>query len=241
MKYDIKWLGLDFGFTIGNPKRDIETTEKSMAQILSKHGITNVDERIRNFRSLLDKAETIECLIEQYREDFLKEVLDSNPEIIKSLHAYERSIFEPTLNVREALRYVISKGIECAVITDAPTEEILCGIFIERLETWELRRFFSNIYSPAGAVRHDGSMDYSYRGKTKRSGKLYDLLVEELRSRLPHIDSQNAAIVGDDIISDIEQPKIRGFRTFQYIGAIDRGESEADQKIENWLDLIRYV
>jgi FMN phosphatase YigB (HAD superfamily) len=239
MRYVIKKMGLDFEFTIGNPKRNVDTAINSIEKVLREHRVLNVDERTENFRSLLNLFGSIEALVELGRENFLKEVLGNDAEIIRVFHAYERNIFELTPNVREFLEYATQKGIECNIITDAPTEELLREIFLEKLKEWDLRRFFSTVYSPAGAIRPNGSTDLSYKGKTKRSGELYDALVEELRSH--SITPQDVAIVGDDIESDIEQPKRRGFRTFQYVGAINRGRSEADQKISDWLELIRYV
>jgi FMN phosphatase YigB (HAD superfamily) len=51
------------------------------------------------------------------------------------------------------------------------------------------------------------------------------------------ISPSEGAMVGDKIATDIVPARKRGFTTIQYTGYIDMGPSEAEYRIDNFLEL----
>ena len=104
------------------------------------------------------------------------------------------------------------------------------------LQRKKLIKYFSKLITPQGKVDlRDGSVDARYKGRFKESGELYDLLVEDLSSQ--GIEPSEAVMVGDKIMTDIEPPRQRGFKTIQYTGYFDWGPSKADYVISSFSQL----
>jgi hypothetical protein len=243
MGNQIKILYLDFGNTIATPIGDEDHRENGIKEILTKNGIigTELDRRIENFRRWRNLSGSTGEMVEIHREEFLRDVFGNDPKQIKYFHQYECDVFRVADNLEDLLKHARSRGVECNIITDGPTMELIEGVFVRKLIEWNLFGYLSTIYSPAGAIRPNGFRDYSYKGKKKRDGTLYDLLVKELKSRKPPVRPEECIVVGDNRVSDIEKSMAKGFRAFQYVGFIkDDAESEVPRISDFW-DLMAYV
>jgi FMN phosphatase YigB (HAD superfamily) len=82
-------------------------------------------------------------------------------------------------------------------------------------------------------------VDLRYKGSTKAEGNIYDLIARELKER--GIEPHEAVMVGDRPHTDISPAHGRGFKTIQYTGFTDLGNSEADAVINSFEELKRIV
>ena len=78
-------------------------------------------------------------------------------------------------------------------------------------------------------------MDLKYKGKSKKDGSIYVVLIRELKER--GIEPGEAVIIGDKPETDINPAHDLGFNTIQYTGYIDLGESKADFVIHSFTEL----
>ncbi len=99
-----------------------------------------------------------------------------------------------------------------------------------------LVKYFKELVTPQGKIKlEDDSIDLKYKGFTKKEGTLYDVLAQELKER--GIEPHEAVMVGDKPETDIDPAHDRGFKTIQYTGFIDLGESKADMVIHSFDEL----
>ena len=99
-----------------------------------------------------------------------------------------------------------------------------------------LCRYFKELITPQGKINlEDDSIDPKYKGFTKKEGTLYDVLARELKEH--GIETHEAVMVGDKPETDIDPAHDRGFKTIQYKGFIDLGESKADLVIHSFVEL----
>jgi FMN phosphatase YigB (HAD superfamily) len=83
------------------------------------------------------------------------------------------------------------------------------------------------------------TVDSRYVGSTKEEGTIYDVIAEELNER--GIETHEAVMLGDRPSTDINPAHERGFKTIQYIGFTDLGESKADAVISSFEELKRIL
>ena len=103
-----------------------------------------------------------------------------------------------------------------------------------------LVKYFKELITPQGKIdlQHD-TLDPRYKGRTKKDGSLYDVLVQELKEE--DIAPQEAVMVGDKPETDIDPAHDRGFKTIQYTGYYDFGNSKADVVISSFEELKKIV
>ena len=103
-----------------------------------------------------------------------------------------------------------------------------------------IKGYFDNLITPQGKVNlADGSLDEKYRGSSKETGDLYDILVEDLRDW--GIRPEEAMMLGDKEWSDIGPARKRGLKAICYTGFIYRGPSEAEYTIRHFPELRELV
>jgi phosphoglycolate phosphatase-like HAD superfamily hydrolase len=99
-----------------------------------------------------------------------------------------------------------------------------------------LLKYFKKLVTPQGKIDlENDSIDPRYKGCTKKEGTLYDVLSQDLKER--GIESHEAVMVGDKPETDIDPAHDRGFKTIQYTGFIDLGESKADLVIHSFKEI----
>jgi hypothetical protein len=235
MLKDIVWAGIDFGETILDPRG--MSPSQILRNIYTELGKPEtIEEKIRKHKELEEKYGGIKGLVESRQgiNEVYSYVLDNDSRAIKLFREEEVKSFKPSNGAEQALCYLRSKGIDNNLVAESGSEYTLRNC-LRFLESHNLRSEISEIFTPMGKVKQDGTIDPSYEGLTKRSGKLYDRLKEELNRK--NVSTSQAVIIGDDPVADIEKPREREFHTVQYKGVRDRGPSVADYTIANWSEL----
>ena len=138
----------------------------------------------------------------------------------------------------DALDYLQGLGIELQVVSEMKKTMGAVGtdIVSRFLKRRGLVKYFKELVTPQGKIMlEDDSIDLKYKGFTKKEGTLYDVLAKELKER--GIETHEAVMVGDKPETDIDPAHDRGFKTIQYTGFIDLGESKADMVIHTFDEL----
>jgi FMN phosphatase YigB (HAD superfamily) len=201
-----------------------------------------VEERIHRYRVLKEKYGSYSIVKEGHRDEIMSYVFDGKEEAREIFSAKEQEHLLMGSGLEETLRYLTAEGIHLSVVAELKKTLGAMGtdIVTRFLQTKGLTRYFEDVVTPQGRIDlRDGSLDLSYKGKTKEQGTLYDELVQALLKR--GISPSDGAMVGDKIATDIVPAKKRGFITIQYAGYIDMGPSEADYRIENFLELKQLI
>ena len=138
----------------------------------------------------------------------------------------------------DALEYLNAQGIVLQVITEM--KKTLGPVGTDFISTFLKRRglvkYFEELITPQGKINlEDDSMDLKYKGKSKKDGGIYVVLIRELKER--GIEPGEAVIIGDKPETDINPAHDLGFNTIQYTGYIDLGESKADFVIHSFTEL----
>ena len=140
--------------------------------------------------------------------------------------------------LEDALSYLQDQGIELQVVSEMKKTlgPVGTDIVSRFLKNRGLVKYFKELITPQGKINlEDDSVDPRYKGYTKAEGTLYDVLAAELRER--GIEPHEAVMVGDKPETDINPAHDRGFKTIQYKGFIDLGESKADLVIDTFEEL----
>jgi FMN phosphatase YigB (HAD superfamily) len=197
-----------------------------------------VEERIHRYRVLKEKYGSYSIIKEGHRDEIMSYVFDGREEAREIFSSKEQEHLAMGSGLEEVLQYLSNEGIHLAVVAELKKTLGAMGtdIVTRFLQTKGLTRYFEEVVTPQGRIDlRDGSIDLSYKGKTKEEGTLYDVLCQSLLKR--GISPSDGAMVGDKIATDITPAKKRGFATIQYTGYIDMGPSEADYSIDNFLKL----
>jgi len=237
------WFGLDFGETIMNPftlhqsavirqiYRELGREEEAERRVQKWYELRD------SFGSPDDPSHIRVRHVKQYeRGRIYSEVLDGDTEAIRLFEREESLGFTLAKGVESALRRLKSSGTVPAIVSESAERQAVLAI-IRFLNVHDLGSLVSEIITPAGRFGLKGELAGSeFVGKTKREGTIYDELRRYLERR--GTKSEEAAIVGDDPVMDIENAKLRGFVTVQYTGIINRGPSPmADYVIDDWSKL----
>lgn len=238
----LKWFGFDYGQCIMDPSglRGPLTFNDIMKEVGRPEEIA---ERLHRYRRLKEKYLAYTSIKEGHRDEILSFVFDGDEEAMRVFSRKEQEEWMPGDGLEEALQYLRSQGIICDVVAELKKTmgPIKSETVIQFLERRELTKYFDYFYSPQGRLDfRDNSTDFTVKGKEKATGEMYDYILEELARR--GIKVEEAAMIGDKISTDIEQPRKRGFHTIQYTGYIDMGSSEyAEYKIKNFRELKELV
>ncbi|UCH08704.1 MAG: HAD hydrolase-like protein [Deltaproteobacteria bacterium] len=241
MVFKVKWCGFDFGQCIMHPgglRNPLVFGD--ICKELGKPEL--IPDKMRKYRILKEKYGTYGRIKEGHRDEIHSYVLDNDPEAIELFSEQEQERLAIAEGLVDALEYLKSQGIELQVISEmkktlGPVGTDLVSKFLKRKG---LLKYFKELITPQGKIdlQHD-TLDPRYKGRTKKDGSLYDVLVQELKEQ--GIAPQEALMVGDKPETDIDPAHDRGFKTIQYTGYYDFGNSKADVVINSFEDLKKIV
>jgi FMN phosphatase YigB (HAD superfamily) len=237
MAMELKWVGFDFGQCMMDP-----TGLRSylvVGDVSKEMGEPELaEERVHRYRVLKEKYGSYSAVKEGHRDEIMNYVFDGHEGANEFFSIKEQEHLLMGAGLEEALRYLRDEGIHLAVVAELKKTLGAMGtdIVTRFLQTKGLTQYFEEVITPQGRIDlRTGSVDLSYKGKTKEEGTLYDELVKALQSRA--IKPSEATMIGDKIATDIIPAKKRGFKAIQYAGYIDMGRCEADYRIENFAEL----
>jgi len=237
----VKWCGIDFGQCLMDPSG--LRNYLVIGDVCKELGEPEfIDERIHRYRVLKEKYGSYGAVKEGHRDEILRYVFDNNQEAMSLFSAKEQEFLKLADGVEQALIYLKQEGIDICVVAELKKTLGLMGsdVVTRFLQNQNLVQYFSKVITPQGMVNlKDGSIDMSYKGLTKGEGTLYDRLAEDLLG--DGIKPSEAVIIGDKILTDIEQPRKRGFETIQYTGFVNAGASSADYVISSFSQLREIV
>jgi FMN phosphatase YigB (HAD superfamily) len=241
MVFEVKWCGFDFGQCIMEPgglRNPLVFGD--ICKELGKPEL--IPDKIRKYRILKEKYGTYGRIKEGHRDEIYSYVLNNDPEAIELFSEQEQKRLSMAEGLEDALEYLKSQGIELQVISEmkktlGPVGTDLVSKF---LKGKGLVKYFKVLITPQGKIDlQQDTLDPRYKGRTKKDGSLYDVLVQELKEQ--DIAPQEALMVGDKPETDIDPAHDRGFKTIQYTGYYDFGNSKADAVISSFEELKKIV
>jgi FMN phosphatase YigB (HAD superfamily) len=234
---EVKWCGFDYGQCIMEPGglRN-PLLYGNLYKALGKPEL--IPDKIRKYRVLKEKYGTFSLIKEGHRDEIYRFVLDDDQEAIDRFGQLEQDLLDMGEGLEDALVYLQDQGIELQVVSEMKKTMGAVGtdIVSRFLRRRGLVKYFKELVTPQGKISlEDDSIDLKYKGFTKKEGTLYDVLAQELKER--GIEPHEAVMVGDKPETDIDPAHDRGFKTIQYTGFIDLGESKADMVIHSFDEL----
>ena len=234
---EVKWCGFDYGQCIMEPGglRN-PLLYGNLYKALGKPEL--IPDKIRKYRMLKEKYGTFSLIKEGHRDEIYSYVLDDDPEAIDRFGQLEQDLLDMGEGLEDVLVYLQDQGIELQVVSEMKKTMGAVGtdIVSRFLKRRGLVKYFKELITPQGKITlEDNSIDLKYKGFTKKEGTLYDVLAQELKER--GIEPHEAVMVGDKPETDIDPAHDRGFKTIQYTGFIDLGESKADMVIHSFDEL----
>jgi len=242
MTLNIKWLGVDFGQCLMDPRG--LRNPLMFGEIMRDLGRPEeIAERIHRYRRMKEKYQNYSLMKEGHRPEIREYVFGNDDEAWELFSEYEQRLLMPADGIADTLAWLREQGIICDVVAElkktlGPIGSDHVTMFLQRQG---LSQYFDYFYSPSGRVRlSDGKADFGCQGKDKTSGTMYDYLLEDLARRGINIDE--CAIIGDKLSTDIEPSRRRGFHTIQFTGYIDMGPSEyAEYRVESFPQVKEFV
>ena len=234
---EVKWCGFDYGQCIMEPGglRN-PLLYGNLYKALGKPEL--IPDKIRKYRMLKEKYGTFSLIKEGHRDEIYSYVLDDDPEAIDRFGQLEQDLLDMGEGLEDVLVYLQDQGIELQVVSEMKKTMGAVGtdIVSRFLKRRGLLKYFKELVTPQGKIMlEDNSVDLKYKGFTKKEGTLYDVLAQELKER--GIEPHESVMVGDKPETDIDPAHDRGFKTIQYTGFIDLGESKADIVIHSFDEL----
>jgi FMN phosphatase YigB (HAD superfamily) len=228
----MKWVGFDYGQCIMDSRnRKVEYWMAAVFIDEEKERPGIIDEKVSLYRELIEKYGDFRRLHEKGRHEVEEKVLEKNHCLIRKYYEVEQKLLKPADGIYEALRYLKSRKYKIDVVSDMAAINTIVAF----LNNYNLRNFFTNIYSPVGVLREDGQIDESFKGVSKEDGSIFEKLKEELESQ--GISVSEAVIVGDHPVKDIEMARKYGFVTIHY-AAKEKPSEIADHVITDFRQLI---
>jgi FMN phosphatase YigB (HAD superfamily) len=197
-----------------------------------------IPDKIRKYRMLKEKYGTFSLIKEGHRDEIYSYVLDDDQEAVELFGQLEQELLDMGDGLEDVLAYLHEQGIELQVVSEMKKTMGAVGtdIVSRFLKRRGLVKYFKELVTPQGKIMlEDDSIDLKYKGFTKKEGTLYDVLAQELKER--GIETHEAVMVGDKPETDINPAHDRGYKTIQYTGFIDLGESKADMVIQTFDEL----
>jgi FMN phosphatase YigB (HAD superfamily) len=241
MVFEVKWCGFDFGQCIMEPGG--LRNPLVFGDIYKQLGKPElIPDKMRKYRILKEKYGTYGRIKEGHRDEIHSYVLDDDPEAMELFSEQEQKRLAIAEGLVDALEYLKSQGIELQVISEMKKTLGAVGtdLVSKFLKGKGLVKYFKELITPQGKIdlQYD-TLDPRYKGRTKKDGSLYDVLVQELKEQ--GITPQEAVTVGDKPETDIDPAHDRGFKTIQYTGYYDFGNSKADVVISSFEELKNIV
>lgn len=234
---EVKWCGFDYGQCIMEPGG--LRNPRVFGDLYKELGRPElIPEKIFKYRTLKEKYGSYGRIKEGHRDEIHSFVLDDDPAAIELFSRKEQELLDMGVGLEDALAWLQSQGIELQVVSEmkktlGPVGTDIVSRFLKRRG---LVTYFKELVTPQGKINLvDDSVDSRYKGFTKKDGTLYDVLAQELAER--GISPDEAVMVGDKPETDINPAHDRGFKTIQYTGFIDLGESKADLRISSFAEL----
>jgi FMN phosphatase YigB (HAD superfamily) len=238
----LKWLGVDFGQCIMDPRglRNPLFFNDIMKEIGKPD---EIPEMIHRYRRMKEKYGTYGAIKEGHKDEILSFVFDGDEEAMEIFNRKEQEELALGDGLAETLHYLREEGIICDVVAELKKTlgPVGSDMITKFLENKGIIQYFDYFYSPQCRIDlREKKADYGIEGKTKASGELYDYLIEDLAKR--GIKVEEAAMIGDKIKTDIEPSRKRGFHTIQFTGYIDFGPSESSEyRVESFSELKDFV
>lgn len=237
MSMEVKWCGIDYGQCIMEPGglRN-PLLYGDLYKQLGKPEL--IPDKIRKYRILKEKYGSYGRIKEGHRDEIYSFVLDDDPRAIELFGQLEQDLLDMGDGLEDALDYLQAQGIELQVVSEMKKTLGAVGtdIVSRFLKRRGMVKYFKELVTPQGKINlEDNTIDPRYKGYTKKDGTLYDMLAQELKER--GIEPHDAVMVGDKPETDIDPAHDRGFKTIQYTGFIDLGESKADIVINSFSEL----
>ncbi len=233
----IKWVGIDFGQCLMEPTG--LRTYLLLGDVLKAQGKPEkIPEVVRRFRIVVEAHGGHSLLKESHRDKIYTYVFDGDDEAMELFNSMEKDYLSVGEGAEEALEYMRRKGLSVNVVAELKKTLGAVGkdAVSRFLQGKDLLKYFDCMYTPQGKIDlRSGSIDESYKGKTKESGQLYERLLEELNPK--GVRPEEMLMVGDKIETDIEPARRLGIRTVQYTGYIDQGPSESEYRVSNFYEL----
>jgi len=238
---EVKWCGFDYGETIMNAENLRNAVV--LGDIYKTLGRPEViPDKIRKYRILKEKYGNYPQIHEGHKEELFEFVLDNYSEAIGLFKQKEQELLDTADGVEEALAYLRSEDIEVYMVSEMKQSPDAIGQdHITRfLKRQGIAEYFDGLITPIGKIDfRTNAVDLGYKGSTKAEGSIYDLIAQELKER--GIEPHEAVMVGDRPNTDISPAHSRGFKTIQYTGFTDQGNSEADAVINSFEELKNIV
>ena len=234
---EVKWCGFDYGQCIMEPGG--LRNPRVFGDIYKELGKPElIRDKIFKYRTLKEKYGSYGRIKEGHRDEIYSFVLDNDPAAIELFSRKEQELLRMGAGLEEALSYLQAQGIELQVVSEMKKTlgPVGTDIVSRFLKNHGLVIYFKELVTPQGKINLvDDSVDLKYLGHTKENGTLYDILAQELGEK--GISPEEAVLVGDKPETDINPPHDRGFKTIQYTGFIDLGQSKADLRISSFAEL----
>lgn len=238
---EVKYCGFDFGQCIQNPGG--LRNPLVFGDICKELGTPErIPETVRRYRVLKEKYGTYGRIKEGHRDEISSFVLDGDPRATGLFAEKEQEYLDMAEGLVDALDYLDAQGLRLQVITEM--KKTLGPVGTDFISTFLKRRglvkYLKELVTPQGKINlEDDSLDPKYKGKSKKDGSIYVVLIQELKEQ--GIEPHEAVIIGDKPETDINPAHDLGFKTIQYTGYIDLGESKADFVIDSFTELKNIV
>jgi FMN phosphatase YigB (HAD superfamily) len=237
MSIQAKWVGIDFGQTLcdGSPERTywmIGDTSKELGQP------ELVEVRCHRWRTMKEKYGSWAAIKEGHRDEIASFVFNGHPEAMGTFSIMEQKYTKVADGAMDAIKYLKEQGIEISVVAElkrtfGPIGTDQVSLF---LRNQNIIDYFNELITPQGKVNlRDDSVDIKYKGSSKETGSLYDILAGDLLER--GIKPSEAVIIGDKEWSDITPAQKRGFKAVHYTGFIYLAPSNAEFTIRHFSEL----
>lgn len=237
MSIQVKWVGIDFGQTLcdSSPERSywmIGDTSKELGQP------ELIDIRCHRWRVLKERYGSWSAIKEGHRDEIASFVFDDHPDAMATFSIMEQKYTKVADGAIDAIKYMKEQGIEISVV--AELKRTFGPIGTDQVSRFLINQniidYFNELITPQGSVNlRDGYVDLKYKGSSKETGDLYDILAGDLLKR--GIKPSEAVIMGDKEWSDITPAQKRGFKAIQYIGFTYRAPSNAEFTIRHFSEL----